>query len=55
MQIDSLMELPKDKRPPEDIIWDGTSKDIDIWIDRVYGSKGSQANSITFSIQDVEG
>lgn len=35
MQIDNLNELPKDKRPPEKIIWDGTDKDLDEWFNKV--------------------
>ena len=38
-QIDSFSELSKDKRPPDDIIWEGTQDDIDSWIDRVIYKK----------------
>jgi hypothetical protein len=34
-QIDSLNELPKEKRPPERLIWEGTTDDLDEWLDRV--------------------
>lgn len=34
-QIDSLSELPKDKQPPSDILWDGTPEDLDEWIANV--------------------
>lgn len=38
-QIDDLMELPKEKRPPDSILWDGTSEEIDKWLDNVLGNK----------------
>ncbi|MHA2404164.1 MAG: hypothetical protein ACXADH_14300 [Candidatus Kariarchaeaceae archaeon] len=34
-QIDSFNELPKDKRPPDDILWYGTPEELDIWFDKV--------------------
>lgn len=39
MQVSGLQEIPKDKRPPELTIWDGTSEEIDEWLDKVYGTK----------------
>lgn len=39
-QIDTFGELPKDKRPPDNIIWYGTSEEIDIWFDKVLKHKG---------------
>lgn len=53
MQIDSLNELPKDKRPPDDIIWNGTSRDLDDWLDRVFDRKKS--NDIEIPISEIEG
>lgn len=35
-QIDSFMELPEEKRPPDDVVWDGTQDDIDYWFKRVF-------------------
>ena len=52
-QIDNLMELPKDKRPPSRIIWEGTSEDIEEWIDRVVRKKEPQ--EINLIIGDIEG
>ena len=42
MQIDSFMELPKEKRPPDDIIWFGSQEDIDRWFDRVFKRDGTE-------------
>ncbi len=44
-QIDGLNELPKEKRPPERLIWEGTSEDIDNWLDRVFDSKSTQTDT----------
>lgn len=38
-QIDSLMELTDDKRPPEDIIWHNNPDKLTDWLDRVLGRK----------------
>lgn len=35
-QVDSYNELPKDKRPPDKLIWEGTNAELDDWFDRVY-------------------
>lgn len=40
MQIDSFMELPKDKRPPENI-WDNPSK-LNKWFDDVFDRESSE-------------
>ena len=42
MQIDSWMELPKEKRPPESI-WD-KPQEIDEWFDRIAGDKQTEFN-----------
>jgi len=39
IQIDNLNEIPQDKRPPEMMIWDGTSEELEDWIDRVFDKK----------------
>lgn len=54
MQIDNLSELPKEKRPPEDIIWDGTSEDMDNWLDKVY-DKDKKEDGLVISVSDIEG
>jgi hypothetical protein len=38
-QVDSLAELSKDKRPPDSIIWWGTSEELEEWIDKVFDRK----------------
>ena len=53
MQVDNLNELPKEKRPPEMMIWYGTSEDIDEWIERVFNKK--ESDSLMIPISDIEG
>ncbi len=52
MQIDNLSELSKDKRPPDAVIWDGTSEELDDWLERVFDNK-KQINT-DIIIDDVE-
>lgn len=52
MQIDSYMELPKEKRPPEDM-WDNP-EELKDWFDRVFDRKKTAAH-VEFIIDDVEG
>jgi len=51
MQIDSFMELPKEKRPPKNI-WNDSEK-LEDWFDRVFDRKKSQ--TLEFDISDIEG
>lgn len=48
-QVDSLSELPKDKRPPELIIWWGTAEELEEWVDKVFDRKEPEQD-IQFSI-----
>ena len=52
-QIDNLNELPKEKRPPEEMIWDGSSDELDTWLDRVIGTKKEQ-QTVEFIVKDIE-
>jgi hypothetical protein len=52
-QIDTLAELPKEQRPPDSILWDGTSEDIDEWLENVMG-KNRVSDTITFTEDDIE-
>ena len=51
MQIESFMELPKDKRPPESI-WDDPDK-IDDWFDRVF-DRGEKQTELVINIPEHE-
>lgn len=52
-QVDSLNEIPRNKRPPEQMIWEGTSEEIDDWIDRVFKTKEKETTT-NIIIEDVE-
>jgi hypothetical protein len=54
IQIDNFNELPREKRPPELMIWDGTSKDIDEWLDKVYKRKEKSDEKISIPLEDIE-
>jgi len=56
-QIDNLSELPKDKKPTEDIIWDGSPEELEDWLEKVFDTKNKEQNEITFSIKpnEIEG
>jgi len=48
--IDGFFELPKDKRPPENIWFD--SDELEIWFDRAFDPK--KDTSFDLSIDNVE-
>lgn len=52
-QIDSYNELPSDKRPSEEMIWDWTPEELDTWFDRIFKKKEQQ--EVMFDLSDVEG
>jgi hypothetical protein len=54
MQIDNFNELPKEKRPPDDMIWNGTAEDIDDWIDKVFYDKKPDEATFVVSDRDIE-
>lgn len=52
-QIEALAELPKEKRPPDKILWDGTSEEMDEWLEKVLDHKSQ--TEVDILISDVEG
>lgn len=52
MQIDGLNELPKEKRPPDLMIWDGTPEEVDKWLEKVLSNK--KTNVAELFIDKVE-
>ncbi len=56
MQIDGLNELPKDKKPPDYILWSNNSKLLDDWIDRVlYNKKEERESKVMLPLSEIEG
>jgi hypothetical protein len=51
-QVDNLMELPKDKKPPDSMLWDGTADEIENWLDRVLYQKQPTMSEFTISEKD---
>jgi len=43
-QIDSFRELPKEKRPTETMIWEGSPEELETWFDRVFDRKTTTIN-----------
>lgn len=54
-QIDAYGELPKDKRPPEKMIWEGTAEEIESWIDKVFDRKSEPNATLMISETEIEG
>lgn len=52
LQIDNLNELSKDKRPPDRIIWEGSSEDLEEFLDRVLYK--NEPSHFDFVINDSE-
>lgn len=53
-QIDSFNELPKEKRPPDNIIWYGTPEELDNWFDKVFDRKGTPDQEVILDIREDE-
>jgi hypothetical protein len=55
LQVDNLMELSKEKRPPDSILWWGTAEELEAWLDKVMGHK-EQEPDVGFIIrsEDIE-
>ena len=52
-QIDSLAELPAEKRPPEQLLWSGSSEELDKWLKDVLSNKKQSKTEIV--IDNIEG
>jgi hypothetical protein len=53
LQLDSLNELPAEKRPPDDILWEGTAEEIDEWLERVFNKKESTGIDVEIADGDI--
>jgi hypothetical protein len=56
MQYDNLMELPKDKRPPDEIIFNSAGDELEEWLDEINepAKRGSLPGTILISPNDIE-
>lgn len=55
MQIDNLSELPKEKRPPELMIWEGTSEELESWVEKVLSGKQQSKANLVIDESKIEG
>ncbi len=55
-QIDNLNELPKEKRPPEAMIWDGNPEEMEEWLEKVFETKENKKkqDKVILKIKDNE-
>lgn len=53
-QVESFKELPRDKRPPDDIVWWGSAEDIEKWFDKVLDRKEENPDEAVFIIEESE-
>lgn len=52
------MELPKEKRPPDEVLWHPRQKRLEEWLDSVLGTKGKDKpkdTPIHIPIDQIEG
>ena len=54
MQIDNYNELPKEKRPTDYLIWNGSSEELDDWLDKVLYNKKTNEAEFVISDRDIE-
>jgi len=53
-QIDSINELPKEKRPSDELIWNGTSEELEKWYDGIFKNKEKTTAELVFSDSEIE-
>lgn len=53
-QLDSFSELPKEKRPPDEIIWYGSPEEMDRWFDKIFDRKDTPGQEVILDIRDDE-
>lgn len=54
IQIDNLNQLPKEKRPPEWMIWDKPPEQIEEWIDKVFNRKKEETAEVVIMEHEIE-
>jgi hypothetical protein len=53
LQIDSLSELGSDKQPPQMLLWDSSSEELDKWLKDVLSNKKQSKTELV--IDSIEG
>lgn len=54
IQIDNLNELPQEKRVPDKLIWEGTSEEIDSWLDNVLKRNENPNSGVVILEDEIE-
>jgi|GEM_PF-1951703 len=54
MQIVSFNELPKEKRPPDTLVWWGTPEELDNWLDKVFDIKNPISREVLIREDEIE-
>ncbi len=52
--VDNLNELPKEKRPPEAMIWEGTPEELEEWLDKVFDRKKKEISELVILESEIE-
>jgi hypothetical protein len=52
MQLDNFNELPEEKRPPEELIWEGTPEEVKEWLDDVLSNNKKDTEIDLTSIEE---
>jgi hypothetical protein len=53
-QIDNFNDLPREKRPPDDILWDGSPEELEEWFDEVLDRNKTTDNEVVIDMDEVE-
>ena len=53
-QVDGFYELPKDKRPPERMMWEGNGDELDEWLDKVLSGKSKPVAEFIIREDEIE-
>lgn len=54
IQVDNFYELPKEKRPPSRMIWEGSADEIENWLDKVFDNKQPVVDGMIIDLSEVE-
>lgn len=54
LQIDNLNELPKDKRPTDEMIFEDPPEELDKFLDRVISGKEQSKFDLEIRDEDIE-
>jgi hypothetical protein len=53
-QVDNLMDLDKEKRPSDSMIWDGTTEELESFLERILSGKEQTQVELVFNEFEIE-